>query len=93
VLAQLSAVEVSDVGIGEADRAAGRLEQADDAAADRGLAGAALADQCDHRALADSQGHPVDRPDRSEVHDEVGQFQRVHRASTGSRTGFQQATW
>lgn len=94
VWTQLPAGEVRDIGIGESDRPTGRLQQPDDAAPHRGLPGAALTDQSDHRALADPQGHPVDRPDRTEVHDEVFYLQSegAHRTSTDSLTGFQHAT-
>ena len=61
----------------EADRAAGRLEQAEDAVAGRGLAGAGLADEAERLALADLEADAVHGPD--EVDRPVDQQARLDR--------------
>ena len=51
----------------EDDRAAGRLLQADDQPADRGLAAAGLADQAERLARADVEDYVGDRADRADL--------------------------
>jgi hypothetical protein len=78
-----------DVGPAEANCARGGLEQPQQTAADRGLAGAALTDQGQRLATRDLEGHAIDRLDRAvasgwEMLDQVPDFEemRRHQAST-----------
>ena len=62
-LAHLLAAERRQLAPVEADRAAGRLEQPQDAVAGRGLARAGLADEAERLALPDLEADPVDGAD------------------------------
>ena len=80
VILQRAPAQRCDVLSFKTDLPAGRCHQPDHCPPDRGLAGAALANQPEaERAGGEPQAHPVDRPDRAEPDRQVGDLEQRRR--------------
>ena len=88
VLLQGGPVQRGNVFSFKTDLPAGRCHQPDHCPPDRGLAGAALADQPEPEwAGGEPQAHPVDRPDRAEPDREVADLEQRRRPGGAFRCG------